>query len=174
MGMQRDQETIMSFRAICGAAAIALLLVVSTTTKGDAQAAAGPFAALAGDWSGDGTITMSNGGTQRLRCRANYAVGQRGENVRLSIRCASDAFNFDLASEVESRDGKLSGEWSEATRNASGTITGQANGSRIEAQASSTGFSANLSLTTKGNRQSVAIAPQGTDVEKVSLTLTRR
>jgi hypothetical protein len=172
MGMQRDQETIMSFRAICGAAAIALLLV--PTIKADAQAAAGPFAALAGDWSGDGTITMSNGGTQRLRCRANYTVGQRGENVRLNIRCASDAFNFDLASDVENRDGKLSGEWSEATRNVAGTITGRANGSQIQAQASSPGFSANLSLTTKGNRQSVAIAPQGTDVEKVSLTLTRR
>jgi hypothetical protein len=163
----------MSFRAICGAAAIALLLAVPTT-KGGAQAVAGPFAALAGDWSGDGTITMADGGTQRLRCRANYAVGQRGENVRLSIRCASDAFNFDLASDVESRDGKLTGEWSEATRNAAGTITGRASGGRIEAHASSAGFSANLSLTTKGNRQSVAIAPQGTEVEKVSLTLTRR
>jgi hypothetical protein len=173
MGMQRDQEAIMSFRAICGAAAMALVLAVPTT-KSDLQAAAGPFAALAGSWSGGGTLTMSSGAQERMRCRASYTVGGGGENVRLNIRCASDSFNFDLASDVESRDGRLSGEWSESSRNAVGTITGRANGSRIQAQASSPGFSANLSLTTKGNRQSVAIAPQGTDVEKVSLTLTRQ
>ena len=163
----------MSSRAICAAAAMALLLV-TPATKGDAQAVAGPFAGLAGDWSGSGTLTMSNGGQERMRCRANYAVEQRGENVRLNIRCAGDSFNFDLASNVASRGGQLSGEWSEATRNAAGTITGRANGNQIQAQASSAGFSANLSLTTKGNRQSVTIQPQGTDVEEVSLTLNRR
>jgi hypothetical protein len=163
----------MSFRTICGAAAIALVLA-TPATRGDAQAVAGPFAALTGDWSGNGTLTMSNGGQERMRCRANYAVGQGGDNVRLNIRCAGDSFNFDLASQVASRGGRLSGEWSEATRNAAGTITGRANGNQIQAQASSTGFSANLSLTTKGNRQSVTIQPQGTDVEAVSLTLSRR
>ena len=163
----------MSFRAICGAAAIGLVLAALATT-GDAQPVARPFAALAGDWSGNGTVTMSNGGQERMRCRANYDVGQGGEDVRLNIRCASDSFNFDLASQVASRDGRLSGEWSEATRNAAGTITGRANGNQIQAQASSAGFSANLSLTTKGNRQSVTIQPQGTDVQVVSLALSRR
>ena len=163
----------MSFRAI-GAAATGALLLALLTTKGDAQATAGPFAALAGNWSGGGTLTMSNGEQQPMRCRANYAVGGRGENMQLTIRCASDSFNFDLASHVENRDGRLSGEWSEATRNVGGTITGRANGSQIQAQATSPNFSANLSLTTQGNRQAVAILPQGTDVERVSLTLSRR
>jgi hypothetical protein len=144
------------------------------TTKGDAQPVASPFAALAGDWSGNGTVTMSNGGQERMRCRANYDVGQGGEDVRLNIRCASDSFNFDLASQVANRGGRLSGEWSEASRNVAGTISGRANGNQIQAQANSAGFSANLSLTTKGNRQSVTIQPQGTDVQAVSLTLSRR
>ena len=117
---------------------------------------------------------MSNGEQERMRCRASYAVGQGGENVQLTIRCASDSFNFDLASQVASRDGRLSGEWSEVTRNATGTITGRANGSQIQAEASGAGFSANLSLTTQGNRQSVAIHPQGMDVQRVALTLGRR
>ena len=163
----------MSVRTIFTATAAALLLAL-LAVKGDAQAISGPFAALAGNWSGGGTVTMSNGEQERMRCRASYAVGQGGENVQLTIRCASDSFNFDLASEVASRGGRLSGEWSEATRNATGTITGQANGSQIEAQASSAGFSANLSLTTQGNRQSVAIHPQGMDVQRVALTLSRR
>jgi hypothetical protein len=157
---------------IRAAAATALLLAVFTT-QGNAQAA-GPFTALNGDWTGGGTLTMSNGSQERMRCRASYAVDQGGENVRLSIRCASDSFNFDLASQVANQGGKLSGEWTEATRNAGGSLTGRASGSNIQAQASSPGFTASLSVTTQGNRQSVAIQPQGTDVQQVSLTLSRR
>ena len=161
----------MSVRTIFTATAAALLLAL-LAVKGDAQAIAGPFAALAA--SGGGTLTMSNGAQEPMRCRASYAVGPGGENVQLTIRCASDSFNFDLASQVASRGGRLSGEWSEATRNATGTITGRANGSQIQAQASSAAFSANLSLTTQGNRQSVAIHPQGMDVQRVAITLNRR
>ncbi len=163
----------MSVRRIFTATAAALVFAL-LAVKGDAQAIAGPFATLAGNWSGGGTLTMSNGEQERMRCRASYAVGQSGENVQLTIRCAGDSFNFDLTSQVASRGGRLSGEWSEATRNATGTITGQADGSQIQAQASSAGFSANLSLTTQGNRQSVAIHPQGMDVQRVALTLSRR
>ena len=47
----------MSFRAI-GAAATGALLLALLATKGYAQATAGPFAALAGNWSGGGTLTM--------------------------------------------------------------------------------------------------------------------
>ena len=153
---------------------VVALLLAFWSVKGDAQAIASPFAALAGNWSGAGTLAMSNGEQERMRCRASYAVGQGGENVLLNIRCASDSFSFDLASEVASRGSTLSGEWSEATRNATGIITGRVNGSQIQAQASSAGFSANLSLTTQGNRQSVAIHPQGMDVQRVALTLRRR
>ena len=163
----------MSVRTIFTATAAALLLVL-LALKGDAQAIAGPFAALAGNWSGGGTLTMSNGEQERMRCRASYAVGRGGENVQLTIRCASDSFNFDLASQIASQGGTLSGEWSETTRNATGFISGRANGNQIQAQASSAGFSANLSLTTQGNRQSVAIHPQGMNVQRVALTLNRR
>ena len=43
----------------------------------------------------------------------------------------------------------------------SGTITGRASGERVQAHARGDVFSADLSLTTRGNRQSVAIRPQG-------------
>ena len=59
-------------------------------------------------------------------------------------------------------------------RNASGTIEGRASGDHIEAAAGGNNFSANLSLTTRGNRQSVSIRPERTDVRAVSLALERR
>jgi hypothetical protein len=151
-----------------------MLAAALSLLAGAAQAEPGPFAALNGTWSGGGTITTASGTQDRLRCRANYTPGQGGEQLRLNIRCASDNYNFDLRSDVTSRNGRISGEWSEASRNASGTITGRASGERVQAHARGDAFSADLSLTTRGNRQSVAIRPQGTEVQQVSLALSRR
>jgi hypothetical protein len=149
------------------------LLLVSLTVAGSAQAAT-PFSAMAGSWSGGGTLTTSDGMQERLRCRASYNVGGTGAELRLNLRCASESYNFDLSGDVQYQGGAISGSWSEASRNASGTISGRANGEHIEAAARGDSFSANLSLTTRGGRQSVSIRPQGTSVTEVSLALDRR
>jgi hypothetical protein len=151
-----------------------LLLLALCLSGSAAQSAASPFAAMAGSWSGGGILRTSDGSEQRLRCRAAYDVARTGVELRLNLRCASDSYNFDLTSNVEYRGGAISGSWSEASRNASGTISGRARGERIEALATGQSFSAGLSLTTRGGRQSVSIRPQGTDITDVSLTLDRR
>jgi hypothetical protein len=140
----------------------------------NAVAATGPFLAMAGMWSGGGTITMANGARERVRCRAIYGVGEHGENLRLNLRCASDSYNFDLAGDVAYRGGAISGSWSEAAHNVAGSISGRAIGERIMAAANGSNFAASLSLTTHGNRQSVAIQPQGTNVTEVSITLNKQ
>ena len=136
-------------------------------------AAVTPFTAMAGVWSGDGTITMSSGTQERLRCRAQYGVRGGGNDLQLNLRCASESYNFDLSGNAEYQDGTISGSWSESTRNAAGTISGRATGDHIVAAARGNNFSANLSLTTRGRRQTVAIQPQGTDVTGVSIILSR-
>jgi hypothetical protein len=153
----------------------ALLLLASLCLPGSAQAAvASPFAAMAGSWSGDGVLSTTDGGQERLRCRASYNVAPTGAELRLNLKCASESYNFDLASEVQYQDGAISGSWTEASRNASGTLSGRAAGDRIEAAARGQNFSANLSLTTRGSRQTVSIHPEGTNVTAVSLALNRR
>jgi hypothetical protein len=92
----------------------------------------------------------------------------------LNLRCASDSYNFDLTGDVAYRDGTISGSWREAAHNAAGTISGHASGDHIMAAANGMNFAASLSLTTHGNRQSVAIRPQGIDVTAVSITLNRQ
>jgi hypothetical protein len=152
-----------------------LLLLAALCLPGNAaQAAASPFAAMAGSWSGGGVLNTTDGTQEQLRCRASYDVGGTGAELRLNLRCASDSYNFDLASEVEYRGGMIEGSWNEASRNASGTISGRAAGGRIEALAQGDSFSAGLSLTTRGNRQTVSIHPQGTSITAVSLALERR
>jgi hypothetical protein len=152
-----------------------LLLLASLCLPGSAvQAATSPFAAMAGSWSGGGILNTTDGTQERLRCRASYDVGETGTELRLNLRCASDSYNFDLSSEVQYRGGEISGSWNEASRNASGTISGRAAGGHIEASARGDTFSAELSLSTRGNRQTVSIRPQGTSITAVSLALDRR
>ena len=153
-----------------------LLLLASLCLPGStAQAAtASPFAAMAGSWSGGGVLSTSDGNQERLRCRASYDVGGGGAELELNLRCASQSYNFDLASSVAYRGGAISGEWTEASRNASGTLSGRASGDHVEAAATGPNFSAGLSLTTRGSRQTVTIRPQGTNITAVSLALDRR
>lgn len=152
------------------------LLVASLTLTGSAALAApvSPFAAMAGTWAGGGVLSTTDGQQEQLRCRASYNVAGAGEQLRLNLRCASASYNFDLASDVEYRGGAISGSWSEASRNASGTISGRASSDRVEAAARGDSFSAHLSLTTRGGKQTVSIQPQGTNVTSVSLALNRR
>jgi hypothetical protein len=155
-------------------ARVGLLMLALCLPGGATTAATSPFANMAGSWSGGGALDTSDGGRERLRCRAAYDVGSTGTELRLNIRCASDSYNIDLAGNVQYRGGEIFGSWSEASHNASGTISGRAAGGRIEASARSESFSANLSLATRGNRQTVSIRPQGISITGVSLALERR
>ena len=152
------------------------LVVLSLSLAGGAAHAVigSPFRAMAGSWVGGGMLSMANGQQERLRCRAAYDVGGRGEALRLNIRCASPSYNIDLVSDVQARGSMISGSWSEASRNASGTLSGRAFGDHIVAAARGQNFAANLSMTTRGNRQTVTIHPAGTEVRAVSLAFARR
>src|SRR5262245_39460369 len=154
--------------------ATAVLAAVLPVAAADALAEPGPFAAMAGTWSGGGEVTMSDGQQERLRCRAAYGVGGDGRNLRLNLQCASDSYNFNLAGDVQYDGGAIAGSWSESSHNVAGTIAGRANGRHIEAVARGSNFSANLALTTNAGRQSVVIHPQGSDIQSVAVTLNRR
>jgi hypothetical protein len=138
-----------------------------------AQSESGPFVTLEGSWAGEGNITTSGGLRERLRCRATYRSAEAGDQLRLALRCASDSYNFDLAGDVEHRNGAITGSWTEASRRASGTISGRVNGDHIEANAKSDTFSVTLSLTTRGNRQAVTIQSLAAEVTNVSITLNK-
>ena len=153
---------------------VLLLAVLSLPGCTALAAPVSPFVAMAGTWSGGGVLNTTDGQQEQLRCRAAYDVAGTGEQLRLNLTCASASYKFDLASEVEYRGGAIRGSWTEASRNASGTLSGRATGDHVEAAARGDSFSANLSLTTRGGRQTVSIQPQGTNITSVSLALNRR
>jgi hypothetical protein len=135
-------------------------------------AQSGPFTGLAGVWSGGGTVTLDDGSTERIRCRATYAVGAGGNGLNQSLTCASDSYRFNLASNVVASGGSLSGTWSETSRGITGSLEGRGANGNFQIVASAPGFTANITLTTRGNRQSVVIRAES-QFRGASISLSR-
>ena len=66
----------------------------------------------------------------------------------------------------------LSGTWSESSRGVSGNLEGRGGNGNFQVIASAPGFTANISLTTRGNRQSVVIKAES-QFRGATITLTR-
>ncbi|HET8974563.1 MAG TPA: hypothetical protein VFN63_14885 [Pseudolabrys sp.] len=162
-------------KKFAGIAALFLSLAVCIADPSDAQSIA-PFKRLAGQWSGSGTIDLTDGKREPIRCRASYDVLGDQRNLQLNIRCASDSYNFDLRASATYSAGSVSGTWSESTRLVAGTISGRADADHINVVAKAASFSASLSLTTHGARQSVVIRAHSADagIKGVSMNLRRR
>jgi hypothetical protein len=147
------QFFVFARRLIFAAAA----LLVASVASSPSQAQSGPFAGMAGNWSGGGSVSLDDGSSERIRCRAAYAVGAGGNGLNLSLTCASDSYKFNLSANVVSEGGALSGTWSESSRNVQGNIEGRGASGNVQVVASAPGFTANITLTTRGNKQSVVM-----------------
>ena len=157
------------FGQVIKAAAVAAALGLSASA-GYAQSR--PFAGFDGAWSGNGTVSLSDGSTERIRCRADYKINGTGLGLKQTLRCASDSYKFDLSSDVTSQGDRISGNWNEATRNIFGNLQGTAGGGKIDVLVEAPGFTANLLMRTNGNRQTVQISSKG-DIRGVSITMVK-
>lgn len=133
----------------------AAVLFATGIAASESNAQSGPFAPMAGSWSGAGTVTLDDGSTERIRCRAKYAP--IGPTMEMSLTCASDAYKFNLAANVRAEGSAITGSWSEASRNISGSLQGRGGGGNFEVVASTAGFNANIGLKTSGNKQTVTM-----------------
>ena len=158
--------------ALFAMAAVSGMFLLLSSGPGRAQQ--GPFSAMAGSWSGGGTVTLSNGSRDRLRCRANYSAYGGGASLDLTLRCAGDSYNFDFRGSARYRAGSVAGSWSESSMNAAGRFVGRASGDHIAARVQGQNFTASLSISTRGNRQSISIRSPGSEFSDVSIGLSRR
>jgi hypothetical protein len=165
----RTAHTFGLIRRLILAAAVLFAVSVSGSAS---YAQSGPFAGMAGNWSGGGTVTLDDGSSERIRCRATYAVGAGGTGLNQSLTCASDSYKFNLSSNVTAQGSQLSGSWSESSRGVNGSLEGHGSNGNLQVVANAPGFSANISLTTRGNRQSVVIRAES-QFKNATISLSR-
>jgi hypothetical protein len=158
-----------SFRQLLWSAAFAVSLLASS--QGNSQT--GPFASLAGAWTGAGHILIKDGGREPIRCRATYSVTASGSGLSQVMRCAGDSYRFDLSSDVTAAGERLSGNWNESGRKINGTLSGRVSGETIDGLVEANGFSATITMKTNGKKQTIAIRSQNTELRGVDVTLTR-
>ena len=169
--MTTFRESLKHKTRSCLTVAAAAGLFALVALPGD-TAFGSPFGGLSGSWSGGGTITMSGGTKERLRCRAKYDVGGSGSNLDLTLRCASDSFTFVLQSNVAHSNGAVSGTWAETTRGVGGNIEGNARNGNIQVRVSGV-LSALLEVNTSANQQLISIEAPGSEMSAVAISLNR-
>jgi hypothetical protein len=162
-----------AFKVIRGFAIGAGALVAASvfSAAGHAQSA-GLFNGLAGVWSGVGKVELDDGSSERIRCRATYAVGAGGNGLNQSLTCASDSYRFELKADAVAQGSDISGTWSESSRGVNGNLKGHGGNGIIQVVASSPGFNANISLNTHGSKQQVVIQADS-QFKGATISLTR-
>src|SRR6201991_3124482 len=101
---ERGKFDMKLFGQAIKAAAVGAALLLSMSAS---HAQSGPFAGFAGAWSGNGTVALSDGTTERIRCKADYKGNGSGLGLKQNLHCASDSYKFDLSSDVTSNGDRI-------------------------------------------------------------------
>jgi hypothetical protein len=151
---------------------VARLSAVVPATLFAWAALADPIGDLTGYWSGNGSIALANGKTERVKCQVIYKA-EGGTQIRQSMRCASADYNINALTELQLKGGQVSGTWEEKTYAAKGDVTGRFGGDSFALSIKGANFSAVMNVTLSSCRQSLSITPQGLEVTRVSITLAK-
>jgi hypothetical protein len=142
-----------------------------TATVAAVPASASPLSDLPGRWSGWGSVTMSNGNSEQVKCVATYFVGGGGSSLQQNLRCASTSYKIDATATLKVNNGQVSGEWHERIYSANGSVAGRLTGSGFNLSIQGDNFNAAMLVTTSSCKQSVSISPRGFGISKISMNL---
>jgi hypothetical protein len=151
---------------------VALLGGLALWSDGAFASPAGPFSKFVGSWDGAGQVSGVNGSVERIRCRATYATPADAQ-LSQTLTCASDSYRIQIRSFVVAEGQNVEGHWDEVTRQVTGHLAGTIADGRFEGSVSGAAFTAGLSLNTAGRKQTVVITPQGGDIARVNIVLSR-
>lgn len=150
------------------AASVVTLLIMAT-----ASASAGPIDHLPGRWSGWGSIKLSNGNTEQVKCVATYFVKNAGSSLRQNLRCASASYKIDAVADMTVTGNRVVGDWTEQTHSNSGKINGSITGDNFALAITGPNFTADLALTTSPCKLSINLTPQNFDVTRIAIGLRK-
>jgi hypothetical protein len=148
------------------------LVVGFLVTAGSVPAAAASsIEDMNGYWSGNGSVVLSNGNTERVKCSVIYKVTEGGSQIRQTMRCASADYKIDALAELRVKGEKVSGSWEEKTYSATGAVSGKFSENNFVLSIQGANFSAAMNVSLSDCKQSISISPQGLEVTRISIGL---
>ena len=150
--------------------AVAMSFLLASVALSQAQQS-GPFEELGGAWTGSGIVNLKDGSKERVRCKANYVVKDSGFRIDQELTCASDAYKFEMKSNIIQQGEQLVGNWYESVHSVAGRVVGRSNGAQIQVRAEGDTFTALLNVTTHGDKQTLVMESPGSKVESVTIAL---
>lgn len=156
-------------RRVAPGAALVVLLVTGVAAAGSTA----PLEHLPGRWSGWGAITLASGKSEQVKCVATYFVHEGGGRIEQNLRCASASYKIDAKAELEVQSDQVKGRWEESANAASGSVTGRMTGNGFNLSIRGDTFAAAMAVSTSSCRQSINIAPEGTDVRRIAIGLDK-
>ena len=147
--------------------------VIVCVVGSGAMAQSGPFAKFQGAWSGSGQIRLDGDKMEQVKCKAYYTDKEKGSGLGLALRCASASNSIDLRANLVSTGSAVTGSWEERQFNASGNVTGQMTGQKLNLAIAGSGFSGSMAVTTSGSNQTVAIVANGVAFKGVNIALNK-
>jgi hypothetical protein len=133
----------------------------------------GPFANLAGRWSGQGRLGFAEGKTENITCRATYFVSDDGQKLEQNIRCASAGAKVEVKSMLTHADGKLSGSWSELIYNKAGDLTGEITKQGLRINVKGDDLNATMEVIVRDTKQLVEVHFNNSTLVGLSLLLEK-
>jgi hypothetical protein len=152
-------------------ALLAVLCTWSVLALSSSPALADAIGDLSGFWSGSGSIALSNGKTERVKCNVVYKT-ESGQ-IRQTMRCASPDYAINALADLHLKGGQVSGTWEEKTYAAKGDVSGRFGGESFALSIQGATFSAVMNLTLSSCKQSLNITPRGLEVTRVAISLAK-
>jgi hypothetical protein len=150
------------------AAVPALWLAIATV-----PANAGTLDGLTGYWTGSGTVLLTNGSAERVKCAVVYKVASGANRIKQTLRCASADYSINASAELSVNGAQVSGSWEEKTYSATGDVSGRYTGSTFVLSIKGSSFTAAMNVGLSSCKQSIAIAPKGIEVRRISMNLAK-
>lgn len=151
---------------------LVLGLSLATAFSSVEARAASPLEVLVGYWQGVGKVSMNNGKIERVKCAVSYKAGDNN-SIRQTMRCVSADYAIHALAEFRVSGAAVTGSWEERTYSATGEISGRHAGSTLALNIKGASFTAALNVSTVNCRQTINIAPQGLEVSRISIDLTK-
>lgn len=158
---------------LVGRAGLSAWLMMLALVAGSGGLRAAGIEDLSGRWSGWGALRLSNGAAEQVKCVATYFIKDAGVRLDQNLRCASAGYRIDAKASYIVEGGVVRGTWEERTHSARGEVRGKLSGNLFSLTIYGDSFTADMTMSSTRCKHSIRIAPNGLDIENISIGMQK-